>query len=133
MSSAPNSSSTPRPASARPRPLPPHLDNGARRVILSTLPEGDVDRVVLYGVNQDSIDAGDRIVSAGSASTTAMALALKVVAGAGPIEHATMTSVHAYTSDQILQTTPGRTTGAAGPGRRTSFPTRRRRPIGCSG
>ena len=83
--------------------LRPHLDNGARRVILSTLPEGEVDRVVLYGVNQGSIAAADRIVSAGSASTAAMALALQVVARAGPIEHATMTSVHAYTSDQILQ------------------------------
>ena len=83
--------------------LAPHLENGARRVILSTLPEGEIDRVVLYGVNQRSIDSGDRIVSAGSASTTAMALSLKVIAGAGSIEHATMTSVHAYTSDQILQ------------------------------
>ena len=83
--------------------LCPHLDNGARRVILSTLPEGEIDRVVLFGVNQDNIAAGDRIVSAGSASTTAMALALKVIASAGSIEHATMTSVHAYTSDQILQ------------------------------
>ncbi len=86
-----------------PAALAPHLENGARRVILSTLPEEDIDRVVLYGVNHNSIDAGDRIVSAGSASTTAMALALEVIAGAGPIEHATMTSVHAYTSDQILQ------------------------------
>ncbi len=83
--------------------LAPHLTNGVRRVILSTLPDGDVDRVVLYGINQDSIAAGDRIVSAGSASTTAMALALKVLVDAGPIEHATMTSVHAYTSDQTLQ------------------------------
>ena len=83
--------------------LAPHLDNGARRVILSTLPEGEIDRVVLYGVNQETIAPDDRIVSAGSASTTAMALALKVITGAGTIEHATMTSVHAYTSDQILQ------------------------------
>ena len=83
--------------------LAPHLENGARRVILSTLPEGEVDRVVLFGVNQGGIEIGDRIVSAGSASTTAMALALQVIARAAPIEHATMTSVHAYTSDQILQ------------------------------
>ena len=83
--------------------LAPHLNNGARRVILSTLPEGEIDRVILYGVNQGSIAVADRIVSAGSASTTAMALVLKVILGAGPIEHVTMTSVHAYTSDQILQ------------------------------
>ena len=83
--------------------LAPHLENGARRVILSTLPDGDVDRVVLYGVNQAQAAADDRIISAGSASTTAMALALKVIAATHAIEHATMTSVHAYTSDQSLQ------------------------------
>lgn len=83
--------------------LAQHLDNGARRVILSTLPEGDLDRVVLYGVNQGDAVAGDRIVSAGSASTTATALALKALAAAKTIEHATVTSVHAYTSDQMLQ------------------------------
>lgn len=82
--------------------LTPHLDNGARRVVLSSLPEDDLDRVVLYGVNNASAEADDRIVSAGSASTTAMALALRVVTGARKIAHATMTSVHAYTGDQSL-------------------------------
>ena len=82
--------------------LTPHLDNGARRVVTSSLPEGDLDRVVLYGVNQACAVSADRIVSAGSASTTAMALALRVVAAARPIAHATMTSVHAYTRDQSL-------------------------------
>jgi len=83
--------------------LNPHLDNGAKRVILSVLPEGDVDRVVLFGVNEASATADDRIISAGSASTTATALALKIIMDRFAIEHATMTSVHAYTSDQALQ------------------------------
>jgi len=82
--------------------LAPHLDNGAWRVVTSSLPDGDVDRVVLRGVNEDSAAAGDRIVSAGSASTAAMALALRVVTAVQPIAHATMTSVHAYTRDQAL-------------------------------
>lgn len=83
--------------------LEPHLANGAPRVILSALPQGDVDRVILCGVNDDSASRDDRIVSAGSASTTATALALKVITDTHAIEHATMTSVHAYTSDQSLQ------------------------------
>ena len=83
--------------------LRPHLDNGAPRVILSTLPAEDIDRVVLVGVNQASAAAADRIVSAGSASTAAAALALKVVVNAFPLAHASITSVHAYTSDQSLQ------------------------------
>ena len=82
--------------------LAPHLRNGARRVITSSLPEGELDRVVLCGVNEASANVSDSIVSAGSASTTAMAIALRVVTNSRPIAHATMTSVHAYTSDQSL-------------------------------
>lgn len=80
-----------------------HLANGAGRVILSSLPDGPVDRAILYGVNHDSASAADRIVSAGSASTTAVALALKVLTSRLAVRHASMTSVHAYTSDQNLQ------------------------------
>jgi glyceraldehyde 3-phosphate dehydrogenase len=83
--------------------LQPHVDNGAGRVIISTLPLGDIDRVVLCGVNEASADASDRIISAGSGSTTATALAFKVIAERFEINHATLTSVHAYTSDQSLQ------------------------------
>lgn len=83
--------------------LAPHLDSGAGRVVTSMLPVDDIDRVILVGVNQDQIDSDDRIVSAGSASTTATALALKILMTRYRIEHASMTSVHAYTSDQNLQ------------------------------
>lgn len=83
--------------------LRPHLDNGAKRVVTSVLPEGEIDRVILYGVNNDQICRDDRIISAGSASTTAAALALKIISDRYQIEHASMTSVHAYTSDQSLQ------------------------------
>lgn len=90
------------------RDLAPHLANGAHRVVVSSLPAHDagddaLDRVVLYGVNHSSAAAEDQIVSAGSASTTASALALQVISQAKPIAHATLTSVHAYTSDQSLQ------------------------------
>ena len=85
------------------RELVPHVKNGARRVITSTLPEGEIDRVVLVGVNDEQMHADDRVISAGSGSTTATALALQVIAERHSIEHASMTSVHAYTSDQSLQ------------------------------
>lgn len=80
-----------------------HLQSGAGRVVTSMLPVDDIDRVILFGVNQDRIEREDRIVSAGSASTTATALALKILLDNYRIEHASMTSVHAYTSDQSLQ------------------------------
>lgn len=83
--------------------LTPHLTNGAKRVICSSLPEITADRIVLFGVNEHEILASDRIISAGSGSTTAAALALKVISEQFEIRHASMTSVHAYTSDQSLQ------------------------------
>ncbi len=83
--------------------LAPHLENGARRVITSVLPDGGVDRVVICGVNDGDATAEDRIVSAGSASTTAAALVLKTITDAHAIEHASVTSVHDYTSDQVLE------------------------------
>ena len=83
--------------------LTPHLDNGAPRVVLSALPKEEIDRVILYGVNEADAHHEDQIISAGSASTTATALILKIITEAFPIEQATMTSVHAYTSDQSLQ------------------------------
>lgn len=84
--------------------LSPHLENGAPRVITSVLPDnGEIDRVVIVGVNEDQASPEDRIVSAGSASTAASALALKTITDTYPIEHASVTSVHEFTSDQVLE------------------------------
>jgi glyceraldehyde 3-phosphate dehydrogenase len=87
--------------------IEPYINNGAKRVILSALPSGEVDRVLLRGINDADARLSDRIISAGSSSTNAAALALKVMLGAFQIEHASMTSVHAYTSDQRLQDDAG--------------------------
>ena len=80
-----------------------HLDNGAPRVVISSLPLDHVDRVVMPGINTASARAEDRMISAGSASTTATALVLHALTARFRIAFATMTSVHAYTSDQSLQ------------------------------
>jgi glyceraldehyde 3-phosphate dehydrogenase len=80
-----------------------HLDNGAHRVLISTLPLDHIDRLVIPGINERDIRQSDRMISAGSASTTAMALVLRVLSDRLRIAFATMTSVHAYTSDQVLQ------------------------------
>lgn len=80
-----------------------HLDNGAGRVVISTLPLDHVDRLVMPGINAATACASDRMISAGSGSTTAMALVLHALANRFRIAFATMTSVHAYTSDQSLQ------------------------------
>jgi glyceraldehyde 3-phosphate dehydrogenase len=83
--------------------LRPHLASGARRVITSVLPDSDIDRVVVCGVNEQDARAADCLISAGSASTSAAALALKTIMDAHRIDHASVTSVHQYTSDQVLE------------------------------
>ncbi|WP_116364614.1 glyceraldehyde 3-phosphate dehydrogenase NAD-binding domain-containing protein [Parahaliea mediterranea] len=80
-----------------------HLGNGAPRVLLRTLPLDGIDRIVVPGINGDTIAAGDRMVSAGSATTTALALLLHILSQRFDIECGSMTTVHAYTSDQALQ------------------------------
>lgn len=80
-----------------------HVDNGAPRVFLRTLPVDDIDRIVVNGVNDEAAQQDDQIVSAGSATTSALCLLLHILAKSFDIECASMTSVHAYTSDQALQ------------------------------
>ena len=82
-----------------------HLDSGAKRVILGSLPHDDIDRVIVMGVNDDSIKASDKLVSAASATTNALALMLDILDKAFGIEYAMMTTIHAYTSDQPLRDT----------------------------
>jgi glyceraldehyde 3-phosphate dehydrogenase len=85
-----------------------HLDGGAPRVVMRTLPLDAPDRIVVPGVNQSDIMITDRILSAGSATTNALCLLLHMVARTYAIECVSMTTVHCYTSDQSLQDYAGR-------------------------
>ena len=85
--------------------LQAHLDSGAKRVILGSLPHDNIDRVVVLGVNDDTMQASDEIVSAASATTNALALMLDTLNEAFGVESAMMTTIHAYTSDQPLRDT----------------------------
>lgn len=80
-----------------------HLGNGASRVLLRTLPTDYIDRIVIPGINESSASADDRMISAGSATTSALALLLHCLSGKFDIDCGTMTTIHAFTSDQALQ------------------------------
>ncbi len=80
-----------------------HLDNGARRVLLRSLPADHIDRIVQPGINDGAIERADRMLSAGSATTSALALLLHILGASFDIACASATTVHAYTSDQALQ------------------------------
>ena len=83
--------------------LEDHLGNGAPRVLLRTLPRDRIDRIVIPGINEASARVEDRMISAGSATTSALCLLLHVLSGQFGIECGSMTTIHAYTSDQALQ------------------------------
>ncbi len=84
------------------RVLERHLEAGAKAVLLSTPSVGEIDRMVINGVNDNELTAEDRLVSNGSSSCHALALVLKVLHEEVGLKRATMTTVHAYTSDQQL-------------------------------
>lgn len=80
-----------------------HLRSGAKRVFLASLPADPIDRVIIPGINQASAVRADRLISAGSGTTNAFALLLNALDQALGVDCATMTTVHAYSSDQSLQ------------------------------
>ena len=80
-----------------------HLDSGATRVMTSILPSEPLDRLILPGLNDAEAAAADRIISAGSSTTNALALVLKILDDTLGVAAASMVTLHAYTSDQSLQ------------------------------
>lgn len=77
-----------------------YLDAGASKVLISAPAKGEVDRTVVYGVNHDSIEAGDKIVSNASCTTNCLAPIAKVLNDTFGLSHGLMTTVHAYTGSQ---------------------------------
>ena len=78
-----------------------HIAAGAKKVIISA-PGQDVDNTVVYGVNHDTLKAGDDIISNASCTTNCLAPLAKVLHESIGIEHGLMTTIHAYTNDQVL-------------------------------
>jgi len=78
-----------------------HLAAGAKKVIISA-PGTDVDGTFVYGVNHDKIKAGDQIISNASCTTNCLAPLAKVLHEKIGIVHGLMTTIHAYTNDQVL-------------------------------
>lgn len=87
----------------RRRDIEGHLRAGARRVILASLPAEPIDRIAIPGVNEGDAAGADKLISAGSATTNAFALLLQSLDQSLGVDCATMTTVHAYSSDQSLQ------------------------------
>ena len=78
-----------------------HIAAGAKKVVISA-PGKDVDNTIVYGVNHDSLQASDDIISNASCTTNCLAPLAKVLNDSIGIEHGLMTTIHAYTNDQVL-------------------------------
>lgn len=79
-----------------------HIEAGATKVIISAPAKDDVDATVVYGVNEHILKASDTIVSNASCTTNCLAPLAKVLHESVGIENGMMTTVHAYTNDQVL-------------------------------
>ena len=82
--------------------LQPHLDAGAKRILVSKPPIDKIDRTIIKGINDEEIQPTDKIISTTSSTTQVLALMLKILDEAFGVKQAMMTTVHAYTSDQPL-------------------------------
>jgi glyceraldehyde 3-phosphate dehydrogenase len=83
-----------------------HLEAGAKRVILTVPAKDELDATVVLGVNDDDLEADDRIVSNASCTTNCLAPIAKILDEAFGIRRGVMTTVHAYTNDQRLADVP---------------------------
>jgi len=79
-----------------------HIDNGARRVILSVPPLDDSIKMVVMGINDESIESHDTIVSNASCTTNNAAFLIKGISELTTFRHAYITTIHSFTSDQNI-------------------------------
>ena len=79
-----------------------HLAGGAKKVLISAPGGSDVDGTVVYGVNHNVLTSAMTVVSNASCTTNCLAPLAKVLNDAIGIESGLMTTIHAYTNDQVL-------------------------------
>ena len=78
-----------------------HLTAGAKKVLISA-PGSDIDATIVYGVNHKTLKASDQLVSNASCTTNCLAPMAKALNDSVGIESGLMTTIHAYTNDQVL-------------------------------
>jgi glyceraldehyde 3-phosphate dehydrogenase len=79
-----------------------HLQGGAKKVIISAPGGSDVDATIVYGVNHNVLKASDTVISNASCTTNCLAPLIKVLHEGIGVVSGTMTTIHAYTNDQVL-------------------------------
>ena len=91
-----------------------HIDAGAKKVIISQPAKDQETKMIVHGVNDDTLEATDTIISAASCTTNCLAPMVNVLESEYGIQHGLMSTIHAYTATQALQDSPGGRKSRAG-------------------
>jgi glyceraldehyde 3-phosphate dehydrogenase len=83
-----------------------HIDGGAKKVILTAPPKDDLDAMIVLGVNSEVLKPEHKIVSNASCTTNCLAPMVKVLDDTFGIVKGFMTTIHAYTNDQVMLDQP---------------------------
>ncbi len=79
-----------------------HIAAGAKKVIISAPGGADVDATIVYGVNHNTLKASDTVISNASCTTNCLAPLIQPLLDSIGVEQGLMTTIHAYTNDQVL-------------------------------
>jgi len=79
-----------------------HIEGGAKKVVISAPGGEGVNKTIVFGVNHDTLTADDDIISNASCTTNCLAPLVKPLHDAIGVKHGIMTTIHAYTNDQVL-------------------------------
>ncbi len=83
-----------------------HIQGGAKKVILTVPAKGEIDAMVVLGVNEEALKGDEKVVSNASCTTNCLAPMVKVLNDKFGIEKGLMTTVHSYTNDQRILDLP---------------------------
>jgi glyceraldehyde 3-phosphate dehydrogenase len=79
-----------------------HLEAGAKKVVISAPGASDVDATIVYGVNHQTLKSSDTVISNASCTTNCLAPLVKPLHDRIGVVAGLMTTIHAYTNDQVL-------------------------------
>lgn len=83
-----------------------HLRAGAKKVVLTVPPKGEIDALIVLGVNDDTLNGSEEIVSNASCTTNCLAPVAKVLNEKFGLKKGWMTTIHSYTNDQRILDLP---------------------------
>ena len=78
-----------------------HIEAGAKKVIISAPAKGDL-KTIVYNVNHNTLDGSEEVISAASCTTNCLAPVVNIINNKFGIVKGYMTTVHAYTNDQVI-------------------------------